>query len=88
VKPVAEFHDDHPDVIGHGEDHLSHVLGFLLFGAAELHLADLGDPVHDVGGFLAEETFDLAQFCGCVLDVSWRSPATTLITSIFIWVRK
>ena len=68
MKPVGKFHDDHPDVIGHGEDHLSHVLGFLLLGAAELHLADLGDPVHDVGGFLAEEPFDLAQFRGRVLD--------------------
>jgi hypothetical protein len=68
VEPVGKFHDDHPDVIGHGEDHLSHVLGFLLLGAAELHLADFGNPVHDVGGFLAEEPFDLAQFRARVLD--------------------
>jgi len=68
VQPVRELHQDHPDVRGHGQDHFPHVLRFPLLGGAELDLADLGDPVHDLGDLRAEEALDLGKFGLGILD--------------------
>ncbi len=46
VEPVGELDDDHPHVLGHGQEHLSDVLRLLLLhGAGRSELAELGDPV-------------------------------------------
>ena len=62
MQPVGQLDDDHPDVCGHSQDHLPHVLGLAFLTAGELHLADLGDPVHDIRRFTAEEPFNFREF--------------------------
>ena len=46
VQPVADLNEDHPDVVGHGHEHLAQVLHLLLFLGGVLHPGQLGDPLH------------------------------------------
>ena len=48
VQPVADFDEDHPDVLGHGHEHLAQVLHLLLFLGDILHPRQLGDPLHQL----------------------------------------
>ena len=68
VEAVGEFDDDDTDIGGHGENHLAHVFRLLFLTGAELHLADLGHPVHDVCRFLSEKALHFGEFRGRVLD--------------------
>ena len=54
VQPVGQLDEDHPDVLGHGDDHLADVLGLLLLDGAEGHLRQLGHPVDQQGHLVAE----------------------------------
>ena len=45
VQPVGELDEDHPDVLGRGQDHLAEGLGLGLVAAHVLVAADLGDAV-------------------------------------------
>ena len=54
VEPVADLDEDHPDVLGHGHEHLPQVLHLLLFLGGVLHPGQLGDPLHQVGHRVAE----------------------------------
>ena len=59
VVTVGEFDEDHPYVLAHGEDHLTHALDPLVLGSLHLDLADLGDAVHQLGYLCAEVFFYL-----------------------------
>ncbi len=59
MQPVGQLYQDHPDVIGHGDQHLAEVLCLILFLGLEMDLADLGHPVNQFSDFLAEH---LGQF--------------------------
>ena len=48
VEPVGELHQDDPDVVDHGQEHLPVRLGLALLGGGERDLRDLGDALHDV----------------------------------------
>ena len=54
VQPVADLNEDHPDVVGHGHEHLAQVLHLLLFLGDILHPGQLGDPLHQLRHRLAE----------------------------------
>ena len=54
VKPVRELDEDDPHVLGHGNEHLSEVLGLQFLLASEGQPGDLGDAVYQHGHFLAE----------------------------------
>ena len=54
VQPVGELDDDHPDVLGGGEDHLAEGLGLRLVAAHVLVAADLGDAVDQAADLAAE----------------------------------
>ena len=54
VQPVGQLDEDHPDVLGHGDDHLADVLGLLFLDRAEGHLRQLGDAVDEQGHLVAE----------------------------------
>ena len=58
VQPVADLDEDHPDVLGHGHEHLAQVLHLLLFLGGVLHPRQLGDPLHQIGHGDAEELGD------------------------------
>ena len=68
VQPVADFDEDHPDVLGHGHEHLAQVLHLLLFLGGVLHPGQLGDPLHQIGHRGAEELGDLLVGGPGVLD--------------------
>ncbi len=68
VQPVGQLDQDHPDVLGHGDDHLADVLGLLLLDRAEGHLRQLGDAVDQEGDFVAELLADLLDGQLGVLD--------------------
>ena len=67
VHPVGQLHQQHPDVVGHGQDHLADVFRLLGLPVPEGQLADLGDPVDDVGDFFAEVLLQVVQGGGGVL---------------------
>ncbi len=54
VKPVGQLDYEHPDVLGHGQDHLSDVFRLALLCAAELYFGEFGDPVHQLDNLIAE----------------------------------
>jgi hypothetical protein len=66
VQPVGQLDDQHPDVTGHGHDHLADGLG--LGRVAVLDLVELGHPVDQLGDVRAELTAQLSQRVGGVLD--------------------
>ncbi len=68
VQTVGQLHQDHADVAGHGQHHLAQILGLLLRFRFELDLGDLGDPVHQLGDFLAERLGELLLGDAGVLD--------------------
>ena len=49
VEPVAELDEDDADVLGHGHEHLADVLRLCLFAGVDVDLAELGDPVDQLG---------------------------------------
>ena len=65
--PVGQLHQQDPDVVGHGQDHLADIFRLLGLPVAEDQLADLGDPVDHVRHFLAEVFFQIVQGGGGVL---------------------
>ena len=74
VEPVGQLDEDHADVLGHGQEHLAHVLGpqvlpvqldqrppVIAFDVQELHLVELGDAVDQTRNFAAEATLQLGH---------------------------
>ena len=59
VQPVGELDQNHPDVLGHGDQHLAETLRLPLFLAEELELAQLGDTGDERGDLGAEGRCDL-----------------------------
>ena len=61
VQPVRQFDQDHPDVLGHGQEHFPVVLHLLFFPGDVFDLSQFGDPVHQHGHFPAEDVLQLVQ---------------------------
>ena len=59
VEAVSKLDQDHPDVIGHGDQHLAEVFRLRLLIALEMDLPDLRDPFHQPRNILTEFFFDL-----------------------------
>ena len=66
VQPVGELDDEHPDVAGHGHDHLADRLG--LGGVAVGDLVELGDAVDEQRDLLAEVRAQVVEAVVGVLD--------------------
>src|SRR6185436_11270330 len=58
VHAIRELHENHADVVHHGEQHLAEVLRLPLLGGRERDGADLGDPFDHVRDVGAEELLD------------------------------
>ena len=54
VLAVGQLDHQHAHVMAHGQDHLADILGLGFLLVFKRDHADLGDPVHNVGHFLAE----------------------------------
>ncbi len=54
MEPVSQLDQDHPDVLHHGENHLSEILCLALFGRPEGDLADLGQPIDQLGNLFSK----------------------------------
>ena len=67
VEPVGELDEDDPDVLGHRQEHLSDVLGLLLFVAQRAELAELRHPVDEVRNLLPEPLLDIGELVFGVL---------------------
>ncbi len=65
VQPVGQLDHQHPDVAGHGDDHLAHGLG--LGGLAVLDPVQLGDPVDQRRHVVAEVSAQFGEGVGGVL---------------------
>ena len=65
VEAVGQLDDEHPDVAGHGDDHLAHRLG--LGGLAVGHLVELGDSVDEHRDLVAEVAAQRLEAVGGVL---------------------
>ena len=61
VEPVGKLDHNDPDVVGHGKEHLTEILGLLRFFGGELDLTDLGHSIDDVSHVRPEKLFDLLQ---------------------------
>jgi hypothetical protein len=61
VEPVRQLDDQDPDIPGHGDDHLPHVLRLLLLPGPIGDLVELGQAVHDRGHVGAELAFQVLQ---------------------------
>ena len=59
VQPVGELDQNHPDILGHGDQHLAETLGLPLFLTEELELAQLGDTGDERRNLGAEGRGDL-----------------------------
>ena len=68
VQAVGELDQDHPDVLGHRQDHLAEVLGLLFFGGLERDLRKLRHAVDEFRDVLAELLFNLLERRVRVLD--------------------
>ena len=68
VQPVTHLDEDDPDVTAHGHEHLAQIFHLLLFLGDELHLGQLGDPLHQLGHRGAEFFGDLLMSGGGVFD--------------------
>ena len=66
VQPVGELDHQHPDVLGHRDDHLADGLG--LRGLAVLDLVELGDAVDEHGDLFAEVASQVRDRVRRVLD--------------------
>jgi hypothetical protein len=61
VEPVGQLDDQHPDVAGHGDDHLADDLGLGRLPALEADAVQLAEPVGDLGHLGPELLADLLQ---------------------------
>jgi hypothetical protein len=61
VEPVGELDDQHPDVLGHRQDHLAQGLRLLLLLGLHLEAVELGDPVDEVDDLVAEALADVLE---------------------------
>ena len=58
VQSVGEFDDQHPPVVGHGDEHLADGRGLLSFLGVELEPVELGDALDDQSDRCPEVTLD------------------------------
>ena len=58
MKPVGNLNQHHPDVLGHGHEHLAQILHLGLLGAGEIGPGQLGDTLHQLRDGLPEEPLD------------------------------
>ena len=68
VQTVGHLDEDDADVLGHGQQHLAHILHLLFFDACILHARELGDALNDVGHRAAEAARDVVMRERGVLD--------------------
>src|SRR5690606_21631671 len=68
VQAVGELHQDHTDVLHHGEQHLAEVLRLRLGLGTELDLGELGNAVDQLGDLLAELLGNLVLYGGGVFE--------------------
>jgi hypothetical protein len=54
VQAVGQFDEQHPPVVGHGDEHLADGGGLLGLLGVELQAVELGDAVDDRGDLVAE----------------------------------
>jgi len=73
VQPVRQFDDHHPDVVDHGEDHFTQVLGLFLvevrviYSALGLDALELADALHQGGDRIPKGLGQIVPRCGRVL---------------------
>ena len=48
VKPVGDLDEHHPDVLGHGHEHLAQIFHLGLLGGGEVGSGQLGDALHQL----------------------------------------
>ena len=68
VQPVGELDQQHPHVLGDGEQELAQVLGLLGLARDEVELLELGEALDQVADVLAEQLVDLGAGRLGVLD--------------------
>ena len=59
VKPVGDLDEHHPDVLGHGHEHLAQVFHLSLLGGGEVGTGQLGDALHQLGNGGAENSLNV-----------------------------
>ena len=61
MQPIGQLDQKHPDVIGHGQDHLAQGFGLAVGAGALAQKSYLGDPVHQGGHLAAQDFLDVLQ---------------------------
>jgi len=61
VEPVRQLDEDHPDVLGHGQEHLADVLGLLLLVRQRAELGQLGHAVDETRDVRPEPLLEVAE---------------------------
>ena len=68
VKSVGDLDEHHPDVLGHGHEHLAQVFHLSLLGGGEVGTGQLGDALHQLGNGGAEDSLNVLVGSVGVLD--------------------
>ena len=68
VEPVGQLHQDHADVIDHGQQHLAEIFRLPLFARGELNRAELRDALDDMRDVGAEKLLDTLDWRLRVFD--------------------
>ncbi len=77
VQPVRELDDDHPHILGDGQEHLAQVLrlGFLLrYQLVLARFCKLGNAIHHLGNIRAENGGQLLHVVVAILDHIVQKP--------------
>ena len=64
MEAVSQFDDQHPDILGHSQEHFSQILGLTFFFAVGFDGSQFRDPVYQSSDIFAEILFDI--FIGVV----------------------
>ena len=67
MQPVGQLDDDHPDILGHGQQHFTHILRLLFRTAGIGNVGKLGHAVYKVRHIAAKLFLDILQRNGSVL---------------------
>ncbi len=68
VQPVGQLDHDHPQVLGHRQEHLAEILGLRFELGIEVNVGQLADAVHQFGDFRPEARAEVLLIVLGVLD--------------------
>ncbi len=54
MQPVSQLDQNHPDIVGHGQQHFAEIFRLAFLFGLEMNLADFGDTIHQKRNLFTE----------------------------------